>query len=879
MGESRRSVLLSETATGIVSAPTFPVPPQELRDSAVQPEGILSGARPSPATALETMLAAPFHRPVASGKMLAVAAQTLWVRGVTYGTFQPDPAGNEFHDRARVQRDMDLMSAYGFNAVRTYTVPPRWFLDAAAEHGIHVMVGVPWEHHVAFLDTPGLASDIERRVSAGVRACAGHPAVLCYAVGSEIPASVVRWHGRRRVERFLERLYQSAKAEDPGALVTYVNYPTTEYLELPFFDLESFNVYLESPSELDAYLARLQNKADDRPLLLAEVGLDSRSHGMAAQANALDWQIRCAFAAGCVGAFVFAWTDEWHRGGQDITDWDFGLTDRNGRPKPALQAASSAFADAPFPQDTRWPRISVVVCSYNGGRTIGECLDGLQRLDYPNFEIIVVSDGSTDRTVQIAKARGVRVIEMENGGLSSARNTGLHAADGEIVVFIDDDAFPDPNWLTFLAATFLTTDFAAVGGPNLPVPTDGPIAQCVANAPGGPAHVLLSDREAEHIPGCNMAIRKSALMAIGGFDSQYRVAGDDVDVCWRLQSAGGKLGFNAAAVVWHHRRGSVRAFCRQQFHYGAAEALLERKWPEKYNGAGHALWQGRLYGGLSWGAGFWGGRIYHGVWGSASYQSMYTPRGPIWSLLLMPEWYLLIASLVTLSLVGVLWQPVLWALLPAAAAAIATIALSTQAAGAARFPNVSGQRSAFSLRALTAVLILIQPAARLSGRLWCGLSPWRRFTASAMTVPWPRNIAVWSERWLTAESWLSSVEQTLRKSSATVRRGGGFDRWDLEVRTGMLAAARLRMAIEEHGAGRQMVRFRIWPTVASIPLSLGILLASMAALALSNDAIGASAIFASATLFVCWSVARGCGVAMARLMRAVPAGAVKGREG
>jgi hypothetical protein len=65
-----------------------------------------------------------------------------------------------------------------------------------------------------------------------VRATAGHPAVLCYGIGNEIPAGIVRWHGRRRIERFLRRLYDAAKVEDPGALVTYVNYPTTEYLRL-----------------------------------------------------------------------------------------------------------------------------------------------------------------------------------------------------------------------------------------------------------------------------------------------------------------------------------------------------------------------------------------------------------------------------------------------------------------------------------------------------------------------------------------------------------------------------------------------------------------------------------------------------------------------
>src|SRR5262245_6204350 len=163
-------------------------------------------------------------RPRAEGKFIFVGDAKLHVRGVTYGPFRPDESGSEYHDLASVERDFAQMAANGINAVRTYTVPPRWFLDAAQRHGLWVMVGLPWEQHVTFLDNKGLARDIQRRVCAGVRACARHPAVLCYTIGNEIPAPIVRWHGRRRVERFLEELYWAAKAEDPEALFTYVNY-------------------------------------------------------------------------------------------------------------------------------------------------------------------------------------------------------------------------------------------------------------------------------------------------------------------------------------------------------------------------------------------------------------------------------------------------------------------------------------------------------------------------------------------------------------------------------------------------------------------------------------------------------------------------------
>ena len=98
--------------------------------------------------------------------------------------------------------------------------------------------------------------------------------MLAYVIGNEIPSSIVRWHGARRIEKFLRRLYRAAKSEAPDTLVTYVNFPTTEYLRLPFLDFCCFNVYLERQEQLEAYLAQLQNVAGDRPLVMAEVGLD-----------------------------------------------------------------------------------------------------------------------------------------------------------------------------------------------------------------------------------------------------------------------------------------------------------------------------------------------------------------------------------------------------------------------------------------------------------------------------------------------------------------------------------------------------------------------------------------------------------------------------
>ena len=767
------------------------------------------------------------------GKFLYSGEEKLYVRGVTYGTFRSNGQNGEYPDTGVVEHDFREMAANGVNVVRTYTAPPRWLLDLAHVCGLRVMVGLPWEQHIAFLDDPARRKQIEERVRQGARACAGHPAVLCYAVGNEIPASIVRWHGRRRVERFIRRIYDVAKSEDPDALVTYVNYPSTEYLRLPFLDLVCFNVFLEAEEQLEVYIARLQNIAGDRPLIVAELGLNSDAHGEEAQAVSLGWQVRTAFRSGCAGAVVFCWTDEWHTGGVDIAEWQFGLTNRDRRPKAALAAVREAFDEVPFPKRVDWPSTSVIVCTYNGSATLRECLEGIQELDYPDYEAIVVDDGSTDATAAIAEEYDVRLIRTENRGLSAARNSGLEAATGEIVAYIDDDARPDRHWLRYIAAALAGTSHAGVGGPNVAPPAQGLVSECVGATPGGPIHVLLSDREAEHIPGCNMAFRRSALEEIGGFDPQFHVAGDDVDICWRLRDAGWTLGFSPGAMVWHRRRSSIRAFLRQQRQYGRAEALLERKWPERYNMAGHVAWAGRVYGGALGGIGR-RPRIYYGTWGSGLFQSADPARPSLVAALpLLPEWYLVILGLSACSILGIFWPPLLVAV-PLLALAVGLLLFHASAAGsrASLAHGGRGRLAQLKRRALTQLLHLLQPMARLSGRMRHGLTPWRRRTGvMRLAVPWRQEREIWSETWQAPAIWLTSLESTFKTQSSDVRRGGDYDRWDLQVRAGSLGAARVRLAVEEHGQGRQLLRHRLWPRFSPVAVAVVAVLGALALVA------------------------------------------------
>ena len=752
----------------------------------------------------------------ARGKFLFAADAKFYIRGVTYGPFAPGDHG-EYGSPEQVRRDFRLMRQNSINTARIYTLPPDWLMDEAADAGLRVLVGVPWAQHLPFLERREHMREARASVRAAAERFGKHPALLAISVGNEIPSGVVRWYGHRAIEQALASLCQEAKEAAPEALLTYVNYPPTEYLDLPFLDLVAFNVFLERRDTFERYIARLQNIAGDRPLIMTEIGLDSLRNGAQAQADSVAWQVRSSFECGAAGAIVFSWTDDWFRGGSQITDWAFGLTDRHREPKPALDGVRREFDELPCRQSTL-PRASVVICSYNGSRTIRRTLEHVCALDYPDFEVIVVDDGSRDAVPDIAAEFPVRLIRTENRGLSSARNTGAEAATGEIVAYIDDDAHPDPHWLQYLART-LQDGHAGAGGPNLAIPSDGWVVGCINSAPGNPTHVLLSDTIAEHVPGCNMAYWKWALEAVGGFDTQFRIAGDDVDLCWRLQERGWTLGFSSAAMVWHHRRQTVRAFWRQQRNYGRAEADLERKWPEKYNAVGHATWTGRVYGGANPALLVPERRsIYHGVWGVALFQHVYPTRHSfIWSLPLMPEWYAVLAALGLLSAASLVWTP-LRLFVPAFALMFAFAAAQALVHGArARFPVPPGTAAgAVRMRLLVAFLYMMQPVARLTGRLHNGLTPLRLRGMEGFAFPFSRRLESWCKHWHDPAARLASLEGALKDRGAVVLRGHEFARWDLELRAGLFGRVRISQFTADLAHSAQYVQVRANPRIASL---------------------------------------------------------------
>lgn len=753
--------------------------------------------------------AVPSARLRPAGKFFFSGDRKLYLRGVTYGPFSPNRRGEPFPEPERVERDFRSMQELGANCFRTFHPPPLWMLDLARRHELLVLCGIAWTEHVCFLDDRRLVRDIRHAVSSAVADLQHHPAVAAVFIGNEIPPDVVRWHRPERVRRFLEELHDCVKQHDPELLVSYANFPPTEYLELPFLDFVSFNVYLHREPDFRRYLARLQNLAGDKPLLLTEFGIDSLRQGQEEQARILSWQVRAAFEGGVAGTCVFSWTDDWFTGGFPVEDWAFGLVDRQRRPKPAFFAVQALYQGELPPVIADPPRISVVICAYNAERTMDACLSSLRELRYPNYEVVIVDDGSTDGTAAIAQSYPeFRLIRQQNKGLSVARNVGMEAATGTIVAYTDSDCVVDPDWLTYLAYKFLQSDFAGVGGPNLPPPEDSAVAAYVAAAPGGPTHVLVDDEVAEHVPGCNMAFWKDALRRVGGFDPLHRAAGDDVDLCWRLQNEGYRIGFSPAAQVWHFRRNTIRAYLKQQMGYGQAEAQLYFKHPLRFNMLGQSQWIGRIYGDL--GTALLSRRpvIYHGVFGRALFQTLYEPPSSLLSYIPFAlEWNFL--GLVLLVGAVVADQHLWLATLPLATPWILAITRAWRAKIDPRFDRLRG-------RFLIALLIYLGPLVRSLQRHFYRLQGHQGATqidfsgvAQSPEIHWLRRafrLGFWCESGLDKEIVLSSLIEFLSQRKYLVAIDQGWTDRDLTIHRGLWARAELKVATENHGGNRRLFR-------------------------------------------------------------------------
>ena len=229
------------------------------------------------------------------------------------------------------------------------------------------------------------------------------------------------------------------------------------------------------------------------------------------------------------------------------------------------------------------PQVTVVVPAYNAAAMLPLCLTALAGQDYPPaaYEIIVVDDGSTDATAALAQAAGARVISQPNSGPASARNAGIGAARGEIIIFTDSDCAPVADWITQMVAPFADPQVAGVKGSYRTRQRQvvARLAQCEFEE--------RYDRQArlpviDFVDSYAAAFRADVLRQAGGFDPAFPHANnEDVDLSYRLSGRGYKLVFNRRAVVFHRHVAGWRAYMRLKIRRGYWRILALKMHPGK----------------------------------------------------------------------------------------------------------------------------------------------------------------------------------------------------------------------------------------------------------------------------------------------------------
>lgn len=228
--------------------------------------------------------------------------------------------------------------------------------------------------------------------------------------------------------------------------------------------------------------------------------------------------------------------------------------------------------------------VSVVVPVLNRAEDIAPCIEALLEQDYPNYEIIIVDNGSSDGTADVIARYPVTLINEPRRNPYIARNRGIEAASGDIVAFTDSDCVPQAQWLSRLVDAY-DEGIGGVGGSLLALQPSNLVEEFLSL---GKLQIFNTRKRSEvrrdpkrflsgSIGSANVSYRRSILLDVGGFDEDYARNCGTYDLCWRVQASGQRVLFEPGAEVHHHMRASVSDMWTQFYSLGVGEVHLLSK--------------------------------------------------------------------------------------------------------------------------------------------------------------------------------------------------------------------------------------------------------------------------------------------------------------
>lgn len=229
------------------------------------------------------------------------------------------------------------------------------------------------------------------------------------------------------------------------------------------------------------------------------------------------------------------------------------------------------------------PKISIVIPLYVISDRFFSDLERFGDLEYPNYEILIICDRKVDITVP--KARLI-LTGIKNTGPAEKRDIALTKAKGEILAFIDDDAYPDRNWLTNAVIHFQDKKIAAVGGPGITPAEDSYWPQLTGLVyssffcGGFARHRFIKEkaRFIEDYPAYNLLVRKDILKKVGGYGSNF-YGGEDTFLCLKIIEKGFKIFYDPEVSIYHHRRPLFIPYLKQIFNVGVHRGYFAKAFP------------------------------------------------------------------------------------------------------------------------------------------------------------------------------------------------------------------------------------------------------------------------------------------------------------
>lgn len=238
------------------------------------------------------------------------------------------------------------------------------------------------------------------------------------------------------------------------------------------------------------------------------------------------------------------------------------------------------------------PLVSVVVPAYNCSKTISKTIESLLNQTVKNLEIIVVDDGSTDKTaICIGSYDKVIYLYQENAGPASARNRGAEKSSGEFIFFTDSDCIAKNDWIEVALKRFDDPQVAVVAGSYGIANKESMLARCIHDEIIY-RHTKLMGCYPKSFGSYNFGVRKKIFELVDGFNQFYRCAsGEDNDLSYKILKTGKKIYFELQSVVDHHHPVRVRKYLREQYRHGFWRVMIYADHPSMTQGDDYTFWK------------------------------------------------------------------------------------------------------------------------------------------------------------------------------------------------------------------------------------------------------------------------------------------------